>query len=101
MFKLSLRELFLLTALAGVGCAWWIQNKEVQRLRDKNAAERMWTEIAEQHEQEAMRQMAGIAEAVEREGFTVFADVKHGPHGAQLVRLDEDKKSLEVVGQTP
>jgi hypothetical protein len=28
MFKMTLRELFLLTALAGVGCAWWADHRE-------------------------------------------------------------------------
>jgi len=97
MFKVTLREMFLLVALAGIGCAWWIQNREVHRLRDELFLERLSTELATQHEQERIRDMVGMAEAVEREGYSIFADVKRGPHGVRLVRLDEDEANASVA----
>jgi hypothetical protein len=101
MFKLSLREMFLLVTMAGIGCAWWIQKGEVHRLRNEIGTERRWKDVAEQHEQFALGQMCGMADAAKREGLFFFADAKHGLHGARLVRLDVNESTAEVFGQTP
>ena len=95
MFKFTIRELFLLVALAGVGCAWWMECRKTSSLQNEVSERRLWADIEHQRHNETTKDLVTLVGAAEREGFCFFADAKQG---VQMVRLDDPDEDVNPKG---